>query len=200
MPQLTHCPTCHKILHPNPFYAPGIVVFCFEHGDYFLYRERGKEDRIIYRPFRGKQRVYIKKEPPIPRGVGSGVGRAKCSIRCEQNNVVYTSQMAAAEALDIRQSEISKHLRGQRHGVGGYTFVYVVDDGIGNTIELPRSAKVVGALRRMYAIRCNETGEVFESVAHASRAMNLGKGNLYSHLRGHKDRARVGGFTFTKVK
>lgn len=49
-------------------------------------------------------------------------------IRCMQNNTVYKSQAAAANALSIAQSHISRHLSGRQTSVSGYTFEYMDRD------------------------------------------------------------------------
>lgn len=43
-------------------------------------------------------------------------------IRCLETNKIFTSQNAAAEAMDLPSSEISKHLNGLMDHVRGYTF------------------------------------------------------------------------------
>lgn len=212
MLHLKQCPSCHKPLRSNPLYSNHVSMWCAQHGDFFIYRERGKEPRIIYRPFKGPQRIYKKRPSKIvPRstlltemGIPKpqprvGVGRPGYPLRCDQTGVVYQTMMKAAADLNLHQSDISKHLRGRRKHVNGYTFTRLKDDGLGNVIDIPRPTRAIGAERRRIAIRCDQTGEEFSSIADAGRAMNLSRGTIAAVVQGTWHRKSVGGYTFSRI-
>lgn len=48
-------------------------------------------------------------------------------------------------------------------------------------------------------VRCNETGQMFESVAQACRILRLPDPEVYKHLRNNEDRS-VRGYTFEYVR
>lgn len=199
--KLSNCVVCNNPLTPQPLYPETVAMTCVRHGDHFIYRERGKEDRVIFRPFEIEHFTPKKNSPKTypARKFAPGAGKPGYVIRCEQNGAIYTSTCKAAEALGISQCDISKHLRGLRTAVRGYTFTRMEDDGLGNLEVVPRPVCDLGGQRKKVAIRCQETGQVFESVRDAARILGLNRGNLHHHLSGVKAHPRVGGMTFVKV-
>ena len=43
-------------------------------------------------------------------------------VRCIETDVIFTSQKAAAKAMELSQAEVSKHLNGMMDNVRGYHF------------------------------------------------------------------------------
>jgi hypothetical protein len=68
-------------------------------------------------------RHMMAQEPKPPCNMHGHDAAAGRSITCS-NGVTYETQTHAAEALGIKQSQISQHLRGRVPSVKGYTFSY----------------------------------------------------------------------------
>lgn len=68
--------------------------------------------------------AHMRAMDPMPRCNLKGYSTKGTSqrIECLTNGIVYESQKAAADALTLSGSAISRHLRGDLKHVGGYTF------------------------------------------------------------------------------
>lgn len=61
----------------------------------------------------------------IPR-----MGNSGNAVQCLENGVIYPSQNAAAKALNLNPSTVSKYLNGMRESADGFTFDKVTESGI----------------------------------------------------------------------
>lgn len=68
--------------------------------------------------------AHMRAMNPMPRCNLHGVSTKGTSqrVECITNGIIYDSQKAAADALNISSSAISRHLRGDLQRVGGYMF------------------------------------------------------------------------------
>jgi hypothetical protein len=71
---------------------------------------------------------YARSLQPTPRCNlhGFSIKGGRRAIRCHQTDIVYPSQLAAAEALGLSQGAISQHLDGKISNLNGMTFEYTV--------------------------------------------------------------------------
>ena len=68
--------------------------------------------------------TLMRKYRPLCNLRGFDLKGQQNAILCLTNGVRYETQAAAAEALGLAQSQISRHLRGGPNHVGGFVFAY----------------------------------------------------------------------------
>lgn len=169
------CRFCKSSLFVNPLFDKNVSMYCPGHGDYFVYN-----NEVVFRPFERKTKV-------------------RDQYLCEQTGKVYSSQLAAAKSCGATQHDVFRHLHGLARHVRGYTFLRLVDDGMGNRLKVPRPIVPSSVVRKPLIIRCNETREVFVGVLEASKALGVHRANLLAHLHGDPNRKTVNGYTFTEL-
>lgn len=206
MTELLHCHICSADLQPHPLYSLDVAKTCTRHGDFFIYRERGKEPAIIFRSFQTPRERKPKTEkitpirtPRVKKKKPLKPRRKSVPVRCDQNGVVYPSQCEAARVLGVGQSEISDHLRGLNKIVCGYTFTKMTDDGMGGLLPVPRPVVPRNSSRSPLKVKCNETGQIFDSIRQASEAMDIPKTTLRYRLHNSETYKVPGEYTFSFV-
>lgn len=128
--RLLHCFICRRNLQDHPLYWKSGAKICPNHGDYFVRPSRSFTPDIVFRPFNGPDIELT----PLRRFTTNGgtkptaeykrirEGRPRTFLECEQTGVIYLGLDAAAYGIGSHPHEISKHLRGIRTHIRGYTF------------------------------------------------------------------------------
>lgn len=212
MARLILCHICKTQLKKLPPYSELVAKTCKDHGDFFVYRERGKPTVIIFRPFEVipkpapipvKKMVAPKTKKPRKKKVSTRPPRNRHLVRCNETGAIFESQVQAAAAFGFHQGDLSKHLQGIRVRVNGYTFTRLVDDGTGALVEVPKPVVVKGESTTPRLIRCDQTGQVFRSIRQASETLHVDRKNISAYLnnrltkvKGHP-RKSVSGYTFS---
>ena len=94
------------------------------------------------------------------------------AVVCIETGIVYESMHAAAESIGLQPANISSVCMGRSRTAGGYHWRRVTDEEIDNRD------------RRFRAVRCIETGIVYESVAAAAASLELNLSSMYSVCNG----------------
>jgi len=123
-------------------------------------------------PIKQPNPLSYRTKPKQPRTHALGV-------RCIETGEVFPSLIATAQAHNIRPSNLSDHLRGAHHKVGGRTYEYAPDAGTPKKRDTTKRP-----------IRCVDTGEVFASLTETSRAHKIATNSLSLHLRGIQSNVR----------
>lgn len=116
----------------------------------------------------------------------------RVSIRCEQTGIIFSSLAEAARAMYLDKATLSRHLGGYpgyRH-VNHYTFVKVDEN------TPPFEPKPMVPYRKT-TIRCNQTGEVFETLRQAADKLNISLSSLSHHTNNNPSYPSVSGYSFT---
>jgi hypothetical protein len=108
-------------------------------------------------------------------------------VRCIETGEVFPSLVTTAKAHKIRPSNLSDHLKGIHHTVGGRTYEYAP--------EAPSAQKRTTTKQ---PIRCIDTGETFPSLTQTAKAHNISTNGLSLHLRGIQ--SNVGGKKYEYVR
>lgn len=199
---LVYCRICLKRLRPVVSYSPVERRECEDHGTYIVTRVKGSLPRMRFIPFpadeihaaefvrRGALLVARKKN-----GRAYPSYRESFILQCVQTRQIFYSLLDASKYLRIAKNGIALHLNGKQERVGGYTFVKIgiFDASISHK---PKREPKRTEFPKM-PIRCNETGDEYESVAAAGRALGIHASNISRHLGGH--RPSVQGYTFVRV-
>jgi group I intron endonuclease len=123
------------------------------------------------------------------------------SIKCNENNIIYQSMTEAANSLNLQISEVSNQLKGKRVSCKGYTFSHV------GTPKNKKTRKSVSQETKiklsLYSVNkktivCNETGQIFTSLASAAKVLKVSVGSVCNMLKGRTKTCK--GFTFSYVK
>jgi hypothetical protein len=118
----------------------------------------------------------------------------KVSVFCEQNGVVYDSVAEAARELKLKDySTIFKVLDGRLNSYGGYSFKLAKNVNLSN-IQLKERFRTNED--RKIPIKCNETGQEFESIKDATRKMGFGNKTGIQRVVSGKAKSYKG-FTFS---
>jgi group I intron endonuclease len=134
----------------------------------------------------------------------------KIPIKCLETGEIFGSITLAANKLSLSITKVSAVCAGRRDSTGGFSFEYLDEQKrlvANKKRESRKDPKAIahkrsvsgktGAKARFKAIKCLETGEIFESIAEASRKLNIHRPNIRKHLIGlHKS---VQGYTFEIV-
>ena len=94
------------------------------------------------------------------------------AVVCIETGIVYESMHAAAESIGLQPANISSVCMGRSRTAGGYHWRRVTDEEIDNRD------------RRFRAVRCIETGIVYESAVAAAASLELNLSSLYSVCNG----------------
>lgn len=124
-----------------------------------------------YRTFDGKHWCYPDDlESRIDNAEKYTVPR-KTAVQCLETGKMYESIADASRDTGIKNTSIRAVARGDRHKAGGYTWKYVnpASDKHGNKGRNQPSARKV---------RCVETGNQFNSLSAAARAVSLREGTV----------------------
>lgn len=210
--QLVSCHICLTDLTSHPLYDKTVAMTCKDHGDFFIQRLRGKRPEIVFRSFQeydGK----VKKKPqskrprsvrttsprPIIARVQTRSGNPGIIVRCDQTGEIFPTVKSAAEKLGISKHRMSTHLSGRQRHVSGYTFT-IMDDMTPDPNYVPIPMQYFGRTRNPpVKIRCEQTGQIFESMRAAAKTLDLNWAGLYRHLRNPAKYPRVKGYVFSKL-
>ena len=94
------------------------------------------------------------------------------AVICIETGVIYESMLAAAESIGLQPANISSVCTGRSRTAGGYHWRRVTDEE-SNSRD-----------RRCRAVRCIETGIVYESAVAAAASLELNLSSLYSVCNG----------------
>lgn len=189
------CHICLTKLLAHPLYDESVALTCTRHGDFFIQRLRNEIPRVIFRPF--EDCLLAGKKAGV---VGVGPGNPGIKVRCEQTGELYDNIKKAGAAMGISRTRITMHLSGKVKHVNGYTFTKVDANTPADALNfVPKPRVVFGMSPVAIKVRCNETGEEFESVRVAALALMLNRCRVFDHLRDPVKLPNVKGYTFTKV-
>lgn len=141
----------------------------------------------------------VSKGPPIdPSTVRRQMrsGRPGLRLRCDQTGIIFSSIKEAAAAMFLGRGNLSEYVNGKIKHVKGYTFT-ILDDGWGpppRFVKKPR-LRYRESIRGV-RIRCEQTGQVFESARAASRALHLNWNNVWRHVNNPTKWPTVNGYSF----
>lgn len=124
------------------------------------------------------------------------------AIRCNETGHVYRNQAEIVRLHGIDGSALSQHLRRAKgyKSVKGLTFSregYLDNNRKPSTVT-PSQMQYVNKSKQ--AVRCRETGAVFNSQGEACAALAINPGQLSQHLNGHAGHKTVKGFTFERCE
>jgi hypothetical protein len=215
--ELQNCHICSTQLIPHPLYEKSGAVYCPDDGDYFILRSRGKAPKIVFRPFvedvfvapmrntRPQKiasleplRYVVPKLDPSTARLTQQKDSVGLRIRCDQTGVIFTSLKEAGIAMFLTKSRLSAHINGKVSHVKGYSFTILGDQGDMPFVQKPR-IEYKGGLSTQKKVRCEQTGQIFDSARCAARDMKLNRNNMWEHMKSRWRRHHVGGYSFVYV-
>jgi len=121
------------------------------------------------------------------------------SVVCDQTGHRFSSIRSAALTVGVEPSRLCSHLKGRPgcRTVSGYTFSYQ-DSEMNAVLNAKRAANSTRASKAKSVI-CNETGEVYKSIASAERVMGFCKNSIKKHLLSRPILRTVNGYTFSHL-
>lgn len=125
---------------------------------------------------------------------------SKGMIRCNETGQTWNSQADCVRELNIQQSALSNHLR-RKYGfatIRGYTYSrahFAVAPKMDNV--KPPEPLYKPAPRRNKLIKCENTGQVFNTQNEACAAHGINAGQLSQHLKRHKGYKTIRGLVFS---
>jgi hypothetical protein len=125
-------------------------------------------------------------------------GHTSLIIRCDQTGVIYPSLKVAAEAMFLARGNLSLHVNGKIKHVKGYTFTILNEsEDAPPFVKKPRLRyrENIRAVR----VRCDQTGEVFDSCRSAGKAKGLNWNKVWRHLKDRNRYPLVEGYSFTAI-
>lgn len=203
---LVNCHICLGELKPHPLYDESVAKLCIHHGDFFILRLRGKEPEIVFRSLKeydkNLKNVVKVKQPPRKRRLiavaQTRPGNSGIIVRCNQTGEVFARLKDAAAKLGVSNHRISTHLSGKQAHVNGYTFT-IMDDLTPDPNFILQPIHPGRRGNPPIKIRCEQTGEIFESMRLAAKTFNLNWGGIYRHLTNRTKYPQVKGYSFSKL-
>lgn len=211
----TYCHRCRRKLRLDGRYPAETTRMCDIHGHYFIYQVTGKEPILVFRSFGATKFVRIEKRPrppekPVPTGKKKWEFRPyrmvpedrpivvppEVALRCDQTGDIFPSVRQAAKLLGLDKSCVHAHIAGRHKAVKGYTFT-VLDLNDPTALE---SKPLMPMVNKGMRVKCNETGEVFDTIAKAAKVLNISRTSISIHLNNRPRCSHVGGYTFTRVE
>ena len=114
------------------------------------------------------------------------------SVRCIETNKIYKSITEAYKDTSIPRRQISKACRGLAGSAGGYHWEYIED--LKDVKKIIFSEERIKSMQKnstcKKAVKCIETGEVYESIKEAGRVSGIDWNNISQCCRGVRDTAK----------
>lgn len=218
--ELLRCYVCSTELKSHPLYEKSGAKYCPDDGDYFIQRLRDTAPTVIFRPYpivpwavvpesesRNTRppkiasldplRYVVPRIDPLTARLQNRSGHPGLRIRCDQTGIIFPSLKEASIAMFLGRGNLSMHINGKVDHVKGYTFTVLDENDDPPFVQKPRVNYIgCGGAQR---VRCEQTGQIFESARAAARAMKLNRNNMWVHMNDRTRRPRVGGYSFVII-